>query len=104
MRLENYTSELICKAVGLKGFVEDAWRVGEAPNIRVVLTPSFHPEIVITLNGTDALWRLNVLSAKEQVWHLEMTRPVGVFDGEALISAEAFSEVKEAFHAAYKES
>lgn len=49
MHLANYTSENICRALGLGGFAND-WQLAEAEEcIRVLLTPSFHREVCISV-------------------------------------------------------
>lgn len=68
MRLEDYTPDSICQAMGLKGFIEPSWAESESPTLRVVLTPSFHPELCITFTcGAESAW-LSVVALGERFW------------------------------------
>jgi hypothetical protein len=68
MRLEDYTADAICQAMGLPSFIEDSWAQAESPTLRVVLTPSFHPELCVTLSRTADAVRLSVVALTEQFW------------------------------------
>jgi len=61
MRLEDYTADAICQSMGLR-FIEHSWAQAETPTLRVVLTPSFHPELCITLSRTADAVRLSVVA------------------------------------------
>jgi hypothetical protein len=51
MRLEDYSPDAICLAMGLPGFREDAALRRSGPVLRFVLRPSFHPEVCVTLTA-----------------------------------------------------
>ena len=52
MKLDDYTADAICQALGAgrldPGPVSTGWA------LRLLLKPSFHPEVIVTLNATDA--------------------------------------------------
>src|SRR6478609_3412525 len=91
MRLEEYSPDAICKAMSLPGFIEEEWAEGDNPTVRLVLTPSFHPELCITISRSGDGTSMSVVSLKEQLWaqrswiHIpsegeEVNLPSGVFD------------------------
>jgi len=68
MQLEDYTADSICHSMSLPGFVEQPWLQAEKPTLRVVLTPSFHPELCITLAQRSDSSLLSVVVLLEQFW------------------------------------
>lgn len=68
MRYEDYTADAICQAMGLTGFVERSWMLSDRPTIRVVLTPSFNPELCITLFKSPDSTLLTVFALIDQFW------------------------------------
>jgi hypothetical protein len=94
MRLEDYTADAICQAMSLPGFIEQPWAQREYPIMRILLTPSFHPELCITLSRNSEAVLLSVVALTTQYWshssemclpheHEEFTLPQTAFD-EAL--------------------
>lgn len=69
MQSANYTSENIARALGLTGFANDEELGPASKAIRVLLMPSFHAEVCITLISTPQSVTLSVVAAKEQIWH-----------------------------------
>ncbi len=64
----NYTSENICRALGLGGFAND-WQLAESDEcIRVLLKPSFHREICISFLRKAGDVSVSVVAAVSQVW------------------------------------
>ncbi len=75
MHLANYTSENICRALGLGGFAND-WQLAEAEEcIRVLLTPSFHREVCISVLRQGGKVSLSVVVAVSQIWLQEWAVP-----------------------------
>lgn len=94
MRTEDYTADAICKAMSLPSFIEQPWALSEYPTLRMLLTPSFHPELCITLSRNSKAVLLSVVALATQYWshssevylpheHEDLTLPQTPFD-EAL--------------------
>lgn len=69
MRLEDYTPENICQALGVGQFAEP-WRRGSpARRMRLLLAPSFNREVCVTLSEKeDGALALEVAAARDQFW------------------------------------
>jgi hypothetical protein len=65
---EEYTADAICRAVNLPGFIEPAWPEREHPTLRIVLMPSFHPEVCITISCGDKGASVSVIVLAERFW------------------------------------
>lgn len=64
----NYTSENICRALGLGGFAND-WQLAKAEEgIRVLLAPACHREICISVCRTAHMVSVSVVTALSQIW------------------------------------
>ena len=64
----NYTSENICGALGLDGFAND-WQLAQSDEcIRVLLKPSFHREICISVLSKEKKVSVVVIAALSQIW------------------------------------
>lgn len=68
MHLEDYTSENICRWLGLAAFADDAALLSGEGALRLLLLPSFHPEACLTLFRTDNGARVSVVSARAMIW------------------------------------
>ena len=62
MHPEQYTVDTICRSMGFPRFVESGW---STPTLRLLLKPSFDPEVCITLMP-DAC--LSVVAFTEMLW------------------------------------
>ena len=62
MTHEQYTPNAICQSLGMGGFDEPGL---SSPTLRVLLKPSFSPEVCITLSGADPI--LSVVAATEMI-------------------------------------
>jgi hypothetical protein len=69
MRLEDYTPGAICRAMGLPGFREDAALRGSDPSLRLLLRPSFDPEVCVTLLTDATEDHVEVRTFPELFWH-----------------------------------
>ena len=68
MQSANYTSENICRALGLGGFAND-WQLAKADQcIRVLLKPSFDREVCISILCNAGTVSLCVVAALSQIW------------------------------------
>ncbi|WP_426165305.1 hypothetical protein [Pseudoduganella sp. R-34] len=64
----NYTSENICRALGLGGFAND-WQLAESDEcVRVLLKPSFHREVCISVLSKAGNVSVSVVAALSQIW------------------------------------
>lgn len=64
----NYTSENICRALGLGGFAND-WQLAQSDEcIRVLLKPSFHREVCISVLLKEEKVSVVVIAALSQIW------------------------------------
>lgn len=64
----NYTSENICRALGLGGFAND-WQLAAADQcIRVLLKPSFHREVCISILRKAGEVSVSVVASVSQIW------------------------------------
>lgn len=65
MRTDLYTAEAICQSMGLPSFDQDPACLRATAAMRLLLKPSFHPEICLTF--TDG--KISVVSARFMIWH-----------------------------------
>jgi hypothetical protein len=72
MRTDAYTAEAICSSLGLSSFANDPVCTHAKRSVRVLLTPSFHPEICLTFADD----KLEVISARKMIWHQVEPAPV----------------------------
>jgi hypothetical protein len=101
MRHEDYTSDTICRAMGLSGFVENSWTESEQPFLRVVLTPSFHPEVCITVAPGANVASLSVVALVDQLWARKADVRSSCDDERVDVTPSAFEEVVGLFQAAH---
>jgi hypothetical protein len=75
MQTENYTSENICRSLGMDGFANDRHLAKADEAVRLLLKPSFHPEVCVSFirNGYDV--SLYVEAARTQIWHQNWPTP-----------------------------
>ncbi|MGF1578169.1 MAG: hypothetical protein ACFCD0_02270 [Gemmataceae bacterium] len=85
MRLEQYTPDTICKAFGLPGFTNDLHTNEASEAVRVLLKPSFDPEVCITIRRTHDDWEVEVRAFREQLWHKPFPHEL-LFDYEILVA------------------
>ena len=63
---KHYTADAICQAMGFPGFVDPAL---PSPSIRLLLKPSFDPEVCVTLSAGGDRPRLSVVAFTTMFWH-----------------------------------
>jgi hypothetical protein len=97
MLVEQYTSDAICRAVGLSSFIE---RTLPLPALRLVLMPSFDCEVCITLSSAAGDARLSVIALAESLWRQPAPCRVSAWKESVAISASAFVECLADFTAA----
>jgi hypothetical protein len=91
----NYTSGKICRALGLGGFADDAPLADAAAAIRLLLTPSFHPEVCISFLRCAGAPRVQVVAAVAQVWRQTGVAPrrTAVEAAEGTIDDASFDDL-----------
>jgi len=65
--LDDYAPDAICRALTPPGF-SPALQPGGDIAVRIVCTPSFAPELVVTLNRIQGVWRFDARSARVNLW------------------------------------
>lgn len=75
--------------MGMTSFESDAACTAPAAAMRILLMPSFHPEICITF----AEGQVSVVSARAMVWHQFKPKPMLTDRAQGSISAEVFSKL-----------
>ena len=93
MQSANYTSENICRALGLGGFAND-WQLAKADQcIRVLLKPSFDREVCISVLCNAGTVSLSVVAAVSQIWLQEWPVPqlTQVEQAEGILSEQQYT-------------
>lgn len=90
MRLEQYTADAICRSMGLDAFEP----TGPSPAVRVLLKPSFHPEVCLTLTPDADPTRacLSVVALTESFWRQQAPRRLPELREEIAVPADVYSE------------
>lgn len=91
----NYTFENICRALGLGGFAND-WQLAEADEcIRVLLKPSFHREVCISILCKAGEVSVSVVAAVSQIWLQDWPVPqlTKVEQDAAVLSEKEFTRL-----------
>ena len=86
MKTDLYTADAICKSMGLPSFELDPACTGAAEGIRLLLKPSFHPEICLTFADDH----VSVVCAREMIWRQVEPSPMFTYRSEAALPAGAF--------------
>jgi len=104
VRFEDYTADFICRSLGLEQFVDPGWGKSEATAIRIVLKPSFHPEVVITITriGTDVF--VSTIAARNRIWGPPFPQTTDSDADHSSAQWEVFSPLVEAFDAEFIEA
>jgi hypothetical protein len=102
MHLEEYTADTICHAMNLSGFIDSSWAQAESPTLRVVLTPSFHPELCISVTRTTETNLMSIVALTERLWAKRAPVCLPHDDEQLCLSSLAYTELIEMFQAAHK--
>lgn len=92
-----YTADAICYAMGLPAFVE---RGLPLPALRLLLMPSFDPEVCITLTGGAGTAHLSVVALTESLWRQPALLRLSGWRERVEITTSAFTESLADFAAA----
>jgi hypothetical protein len=85
MKTDAYTPEAICKSMGIASFERDPCCISAAEAVRLLLKPSFHPEICITF----ADGKVSVVSARAMIWRQFEPSPMVTDRAEGTVEADA---------------
>lgn len=97
MLLEQYTPDAICKAMGLPAFIDQGL---PSPTLRLLLMPSFDPEVCITLFGASEGARLSVMALAEPFYRQPAPCRMSAWKEQVDVSAGVFADISEDFAAA----
>jgi hypothetical protein len=95
MRHQAYTDDAICSAMGLGPFKQ----VDAQPQIRLMLRPSFHPEVFIALEPT----KLRAVGLLSMLWRQEFPCRIPDFSETVDSSEHMFHEIAALFRVAFDE-
>lgn len=90
MNIEDYTPNNICKALGIQGFTQDTVFDNSEQAFRLLLCPSFDPEICITFWRSENHHVLEVHSCLEKLWGQSSLIIPGkfIFEGKLILDRE----------------
>lgn len=87
MQTDAYTAEAICQSMGLPSFDRDPACLRAGAAIRLLLKPSFHPEVCLTfLDG-----KVSVVSARSMIWRQFEPSPALTDRAEGWLPSDAFA-------------
>ena len=73
MRIKGYEPDDICQSMGLQSFISDEVRTAGGPAIRLLLMPSFSPEVCVTTYPAADDAALDVRTFDALLWHERFT-------------------------------
>ena len=89
MKTGAYTAEAICQCMGIVSFEHDPVCIRAMEAVRLLLKPSFHPEICITF--ADGI--VSVVSARGMIWQQYQPAPMLADRSEAVMAQAAFASL-----------
>lgn len=96
MQTDAYTPTNICQCLGLVGFDVDPQLSKANEAIRLLLKPSFHPEVCVTI--VDG--RVSVVAARWMIWRQFEPAPMLTDRAEGELSEETFARLVAKFNEA----
>lgn len=96
MKLEEYTEDVVCFAMGLVQFLPS----GTGNVVRLLCRPSFHPEVCVTVTPTDVV----TVALHSGLWHEPSAARMPEFSEHAAVSTDDFEGISHAFNATLAES
>jgi len=97
MLTEQYTADAICNAMGLPVFIDQELPL---PTLRLLLMPSFDPEVCITLVGAAGEARISVIALAESLYRQRSPCRLPAWKEEADVSASVIADIFQKFAAA----
>jgi hypothetical protein len=70
MNTADYTTDSICRSLGLPGFEAGPLLRDADAALRLLLQPSFHPEVCVTFSIVPGRETIDVCAARRMIWHL----------------------------------
>jgi hypothetical protein len=98
VELAQYTADAICRSMGLEAFVPEG-----LPCVRILLKPSFHPEVCVTVTeaADPTRARLSVIALTEMLWRQPVPSRLTELREELGVPAEVLAEAAAGFAAAF---
>lgn len=100
MPFDAYTPDVICRSMGIPAFIEPAWTAFGSSSLRILLKPSIHPEVCITLEARSDGVRLSVVALEEMLWRKIMPQRMSYCVHSAMLPVECFTDWDMEFTAA----
>ncbi len=89
MQTDVYTAEAICRSLGLPSFEQDPLCTNATDAVRLLLKPSFHPEVCVTLADGNVF----VVSARFMIWRQFEPSPMLTDRDKGSISKDSFANL-----------
>jgi len=99
METDAYTPDAICRSLGVGDFREK-WKRGQPhKRLRILLCPSFDPEMFIELVGNNNSLMVSITVARTQIWTLQSPGLVTTDQTSLKFDGWSFDELETAFRA-----
>lgn len=93
MRTEAYTPDAICQCMGIPSFAEDPACVNANEALRLLLKPSFHPEVCLTF----ADGQVSAVCARWMIWRQFEPAPMLTDRDVGQVSSDVFARLLAGF-------
>lgn len=103
MNLDQYTNKAICRSMGLDGFVDSGWSES-SKIIRLLLKPSFSPEVCLTLEYASEDAKLSVIALSEMFWHQPCPCRLAEYREEVIVDLAFFAQCQNEVQSAHERS
>lgn len=97
--MDSYKPDAICRILGLNGFVDDGDFTRATAAIRLLMCPSFHMEVCITVMELPKGSSISVVAAQKQIWTYRDPGLVRAVRADA-VSDGQFQNLVDQFYAA----
>jgi len=92
MRSDDYTAHHICQSMGLAGFAVDPVLQSADEALRLLLKPSFDPEICITITSDGLHVEARVVAARWMIWRQFEMAPMMTYRDQCELPMACFQE------------
>ena len=100
MNLEDYTPGTICRSLGLGEF-QTIWKRGlPTQELKVLLCPSFHPELCLVFWEEDRQTQVRATCAQSQIWALPSLASVATATNTGSFSEPTLPQLEQTFREA----
>jgi len=100
MHIDQYTPEVVCQCLGLAGFEVTHTPGGPIDWIRLLLQPSFDPEVCLTISKAATAANVSVVAARRMIWHQLSPAPMLTDRDQGRIILEGYQQLAEALRSA----